>query len=90
MARSAKIVLCVTKRTVGAVCIRKYAWRPFSVPRITFQRAKNEIPHREGSVEVREMCACVRARASMYMWRTHLIVYFREMRSNGMDRDESP
>ena len=71
MARTAKIVLCVTKRIVGAACIRKYAWRPFSVPRITFQRAKNEIPHREGSAEVREVCVsalyvgivCVRARA---------------------------
>lgn len=36
---------------VGTMCIRKYARRPFSAPRIALQRAKNEIPHREGSVE---------------------------------------
>lgn len=37
--------------------IRKYPRRPFSVPRITFQRAKNEILHREGrGARVRVLC----------------------------------
>lgn len=90
MSRAAKVrfVCDETHRSVsvlpprGVCCIRKYAWRPFSVPRITFQRAKNETPHRErATTRCVRRCVCVVRNNSPS--RARLIVYFREMRTNG-------